>query len=162
MYQLTTDADLVIRLDDNTTIRKGHRWWDDYEAWLAAGNTPSAADGVSFADEQARKLDVICAAYELEFSAIKRQYPDSERESWPMQLAESVALQADPGADAPFLEALVLARGMNETKTELATKVRAKHASYSAISASMTGRRHALERKVLAASTLEQIQAINW
>lgn len=49
MYQLTETADQVIRLDDNANIPRGHRWWDDYEAWLAAGNTPEPWPGQSFA-----------------------------------------------------------------------------------------------------------------
>lgn len=39
----TTRADMVLRLVDRCYISKGHRWWDDYEAWLARGNTPQAA-----------------------------------------------------------------------------------------------------------------------
>jgi len=39
MYQLT-DTDSVLRLSDNTVIPPGHRWYDEYLAWLAAGNEP--------------------------------------------------------------------------------------------------------------------------
>ncbi|WP_455923259.1 hypothetical protein [Pseudomonas putida] len=42
-YKLSAAPDQVI-MDGNTVIPKGHRWWDDYEAWLAAGNTPEPAD----------------------------------------------------------------------------------------------------------------------
>jgi hypothetical protein len=44
MYQLTNDPDLVLRHNDDgtvTTIPKGHRFWDGYQAWLGAGNTPA-------------------------------------------------------------------------------------------------------------------------
>lgn len=41
MYLLTDNPDIVIRIDDNTTIPRGHRWWNDYEAWVAEGNTPT-------------------------------------------------------------------------------------------------------------------------
>ncbi len=43
MYRLTEDPDTVIRLEDGTSIPRGHHWWDDYEEWLAAGNTPEPA-----------------------------------------------------------------------------------------------------------------------
>ena len=43
MYQLTDNPDVVIRLEDGTSIPRGHRWWDEYEDWLAAGNTPEPA-----------------------------------------------------------------------------------------------------------------------
>lgn len=43
MYQLTESADVVIRIEDGASIPRGHRWWDDYEEWLAAGNMPEPA-----------------------------------------------------------------------------------------------------------------------
>ena len=52
-YQLTKDQDVVIRLDDNTSIPNGHRWWDDYEAWCAAGNTPEPLPHPTLADAAA-------------------------------------------------------------------------------------------------------------
>lgn len=39
-YQLTEFSDIVIRLPDNCTVSMGHRFWDEYQAWLALGNTP--------------------------------------------------------------------------------------------------------------------------
>lgn len=41
MYALTQSPDEVTRLQDGAIIPRGHRWWDEYELWLAAGNTPS-------------------------------------------------------------------------------------------------------------------------
>lgn len=43
MYKLTEDPNIVIRLSDGASIPKGHRFWDEYEEWLAAGNTPDPA-----------------------------------------------------------------------------------------------------------------------
>lgn len=43
MYQLTDNPDIVIRLEDGASIPRGHRWWDEYEAWCAAGNVPEPA-----------------------------------------------------------------------------------------------------------------------
>lgn len=40
MYQLTKDPGKVKRLSDGAEIPEGHRWYDDYLAWLAEGNTP--------------------------------------------------------------------------------------------------------------------------
>ncbi len=39
-YQLTSDPDVVL-LDGITVVPRGHRWWDDYQIWLAGGNTPA-------------------------------------------------------------------------------------------------------------------------
>jgi len=43
-YKLTTSPEVVIRLDDGASIPRGHRWWGDYEAWIAAGNVPDQVD----------------------------------------------------------------------------------------------------------------------
>lgn len=40
MYKLTQDSNVIHRLDDGAFIPRGHRWWDEYEAWCAAGGTP--------------------------------------------------------------------------------------------------------------------------
>jgi|SRR5476651_303227 len=42
MYQLTLDPNVVTNLDTNQIIPLGTRQWDDYQVWLAAGNTPQA------------------------------------------------------------------------------------------------------------------------
>ncbi|MDH4566192.1 hypothetical protein E8E95_05825 [Pseudomonas sp. BN414] len=108
------------------------------------------------------QLATINLAYEAEFVAIKQQYPDAERESWPIQLSEAAALAEDAQAPAPFLDALLLARGFGETRAELAAKVQAKNQAYSVVSASLTGKRHNLERQVQNAETLEQVAGISW
>ena len=42
-YQLTNDPDTVLRLSDGATVPNGHRFWVDYEKWLAAGGKPEPA-----------------------------------------------------------------------------------------------------------------------
>lgn len=42
-YQLTTDPDTVIRLSDGATVPLHHRFWDEYQQWLAGGGTPLPA-----------------------------------------------------------------------------------------------------------------------
>lgn len=48
MYQLTENPDLVLCLDAGASIPRGHRWWDEFEAWCAAGNTPRPVPGPTF------------------------------------------------------------------------------------------------------------------
>src|SRR5260363_17411 len=44
-HRLTPDPDVMIRLaPDWAVIPRGHRWWDDYEAWLREGHTPEPAE----------------------------------------------------------------------------------------------------------------------
>jgi hypothetical protein len=42
-YRLTINPDVVVRTSDGTAIPLGHRWWDDYQSWLASGNLPDPA-----------------------------------------------------------------------------------------------------------------------
>ncbi|MCY1300051.1 hypothetical protein D9M70_496090 [compost metagenome] len=46
MYRLTDTQDAVIRIADGALIPIGHRFWIDYQAWLAAGNTPEPAQPI--------------------------------------------------------------------------------------------------------------------
>lgn len=43
MYQLTNDPDFILRVDNDSKIPRGHRLWEEYEAWVAQGNTPAPA-----------------------------------------------------------------------------------------------------------------------
>ncbi|MCO8313284.1 phage tail assembly chaperone [Pseudomonas mandelii] len=42
-YQLTEDPDTVIRLPDRATVPLHHRFWDEYQQWLASGGVPLPA-----------------------------------------------------------------------------------------------------------------------
>lgn len=53
LYQLMQDQDQIIRLSDGATIPRGHRWWDEYEAWVAAGNIPDPLPAPTFAQATA-------------------------------------------------------------------------------------------------------------
>jgi hypothetical protein len=39
-YKLTNSPDLIIDQENNRCIPRGHRLWEEYEEWLAEGNTP--------------------------------------------------------------------------------------------------------------------------
>jgi hypothetical protein len=40
MYRLTDSPDTILRTTDHAMIPRGHRWWEEYEEWLAEGNAP--------------------------------------------------------------------------------------------------------------------------
>ena len=74
MYRLTERPDMVLRVEDGTQIPAGHRWWDEYQAWLAEGNTPEPV-----AAESARQVQVrLTAALNSHLNAVagERSYDD--------------------------------------------------------------------------------------
>ncbi|POA99723.1 phage tail protein [Chromobacterium sinusclupearum] len=46
MYRLTDQADVIVRIADGAHIPRGHRFWNEYEAWLAQGNAPQPKESL--------------------------------------------------------------------------------------------------------------------
>ena len=44
MYQLTKNEDVILHVESGAHIPRGHRFWDDYEQWLADGGVPLDKD----------------------------------------------------------------------------------------------------------------------
>lgn len=61
MYQITSSPDIVIRKSDMACIPRGHRWWNDYEAWVVAGNTAAPAPDTRAADARAQRDALLSA-----------------------------------------------------------------------------------------------------
>lgn len=99
----------------------------------------------------------INAIFQSHMAAIADGYPMHERESWPVQLEEAKALQADPEATTPWLDACAAARGLD--KAELAARVLAKDAAYRLISGTLSGIRQRHEDAIAKLETVEQAQA---
>ena len=78
MFRLTNDPDVVILADNDIhrTIPRGHRYWQDYEEWLAAGNVPAPAatfdelKAQKVADIQKEFLDSLAHGVEVSSEAI--------------------------------------------------------------------------------------------
>lgn len=51
---------MVVRISDNASIPRGHRWWDEYEAWCDAGNV---------AEPLVKSLDQLIAETKARLSA---------------------------------------------------------------------------------------------
>ena len=66
------------------------------------------------------KLAEIMQNYGDAFASIKKVYPAAEREGWPEQKAEALALMDNHAAPTPVLSTLVVERGKGETVAQLA------------------------------------------
>jgi len=102
----------------------------------------------------------INGAFDAAMNTLIGSYPEREISSWPQQEKEARAYLADPAAVTPLLDALSTARGV--TKDALAQKIVAKADAFAAAAGALIGKRQALEDKINAATTIEELEAIKW
>ncbi len=137
----------------------------EYRAWLAAGGVPLPAELRPAAEIAAGLRQALAAEYRRRIQVIAAGYPLSERESWPVQTEEARALEADPEAATPWIDAAALARGLD--RLVLAERIRAKDDAYRQVHGLLTGTRQRIEDQIDAvaedALALSQIDvAVGW
>lgn len=156
MYQ-ATDGDFVYNTVTGDFINPQN---PDYLAWLAAGNTLTPLPA---SYRIAKKKAAISGAAEMEISAIKSGYPESEVLSWSKQETEARAYLANNAAAVPLLDAMSGARAMS--KAELAARIVAKSDAFAVLSGAVIGKRQKLEDQIDALgnnATQQQLDAIQW
>lgn len=92
----------------------------------------------------------LAAEYDGRIQVIAAGYPLSERESWPVQTEEARALEADPAAATPWIDAAALARGLD--RLVLAKRIREKDDKYRQVHGLLTGTRQRIEDQIDAAA----------
>lgn len=107
---------------------------------------------------KAAKLAEINAAADRAISKLTATYPDREIATFDKQEAEARAYSADPTAPTPLLSALSQARGVE--LPELVRRVIAKADAFAVASGSIIGQRQALEDRLNACATLEEVEAL--
>ncbi|MDR0280159.1 MAG: hypothetical protein LBJ37_19980 [Paucimonas sp.] len=118
----------------------------EYRAWLAAGGVPLAAELRPAAEIAAGLRQALAAEYRRRIQVIAAGYPLSERESWPVQTEEARALEADPEAATPWVDAAALARGLD--RLVLAQRIREKDDKYRQVHGLLTGTRQRIEDQI--------------
>ena len=160
-YQiLTADGSIV-----GCTMPNGMQWSgttsdSQYQAWLAAGNTPTPFPAPTLAQAQATQIAAVHAAAQAALQTVIAGYPDLEVATWPQQYAEALTYTASSSAATPMLSAIATASG--QTVASLAAGVIAKATAYQAASGATVGRRIALSAQIQAATTVAAVLAINW
>lgn len=149
MYRLTDEPSCVIRLEDGACVPEGHRWWAEYQAWLAAGNSPEPAPRPDEAEALKVRLIDNNSSYSAATSAITADYPQLEKDTWPTQDKESKAWVADPaGALTPWIDRAAATRGI--ARDEYLRRTLAKAWQFEVISAYLTGTRQKYEDQIKA------------
>lgn len=110
------------------------------------------------AQAKADKLAEINAACQSTLEALTPTYPERELTTFDKQESEARAYLADPAASTPFLSALAAARGIE--LADLVQRVIAKADAFTSASGYIIGQRQALEDRLDAAETLEDVRAV--
>ena len=109
-------------------------------------------------EAKAAKLTEINAAADRAIATLTATYPDREIATFDKQEAEARAYTADPTAPTPLLSALSKARGV--PLDELARRVLVKADAFAVASGSIIGQRQALEDRLDACTTVEEVEAL--
>ncbi|WP_066854364.1 hypothetical protein [Halodesulfovibrio spirochaetisodalis] len=104
------------------------------------------------------KQSEITTAHDAFLKERSAEYSDMERQTWDMQRVEAEALIADAKASARLVRAIAATRGMDVL--ELAKRIDANAKNWTAIAGNVTGQRLALQDRVTAAKTPEEVVAI--
>ena len=107
---------------------------------------------------KAAKLSEINKAADAAIATLTATYPDRELTTFDKQEAEARAYAADATASTPLLSALAEARGIS--LPDLVERVLAKADAFAVASGSIIGQRQALEDRLDACTTLEEVQGI--
>ena len=138
--------------------------WKDVNAYAEAHpecvteEQPYVPPVPTLEEVKAAKLAEINAAADRAISKLTATYPDREIATFDKQEAEARAYSADPTAPTPLLSALSQARGVE--LPELVRRVIAKADAFAVASGSIIGQRQALEDRLNACATLEEVEAL--
>lgn len=119
-----------------------------------------AEDDAKLESAKSLKMNEINESFSVAMTALVIKYPKYEIKSWPQQVKEAEAYNADPESLTPLLTAIAAERSI--TVAELVTKILANRDLYAASVGALIGRRHAAEDLVELAATEEDVLAILW
>ena len=167
MYARLED-NIVVEIIDYNTIE------DKFTPQFVAQCVPCGAstevgmvwDGETFAPVPGLSLDELRAAKQAEIrdkadvvlKARAAEYPDMEMATWDQQYQEALAYTADSAAATPLLSAI--AQGRSMAVAELAARIINNRAAWVAASGAIVGQRLAYQYALDAATTAEEIEAI--
>lgn len=138
--------------------------WADVDAYAEAHpemvteERPYTPPVPTLEQTKAAKLSEINKAADAAIATLTATYPDREISTFDKQESEARAYAADPTASTPLLSALAQARGIS--LPDLVERVLAKADAFAVASGFIIGQRQALEDRLDACTTLEEVQGI--
>jgi len=164
MYKLTENPDIIIRLADGVSISRGHRWFTEYEEWLAGGNIPGPADTPSLADFRV----TACIAIDLAAGATRQKYITTtagQEATYTEKARQCEVYKAAgyPAAPDPVAHAYVIAeknaKGGSTTYQQACDAILAERDQWSVLGAKIEEARRKAKIAVNAATTTDAVEA---
>ncbi len=144
------------RLIEGTPEQRDGKWW---QTWTLEPVTHTAEEEAQrLADAKSTKLSEINTVTDATIAVLTETYPDREIATFDKQESEARAYVADPMSSTPFLSALAVARGI--PLSDLVRRVITKADAFAVASGSIIGQRQALEDRLDACTTVEEVQGI--
>ena len=144
------------RLIEGTPEQREGKWWQTWEL-ESVTHTPEE-EAERLADAKSTKLSEINTVTDATIAVLTETYPDREIATFDKQESEARAYVADAMTSTPFLSALAQARGIS--LADLVGRVLAKANAFAVASGSIIGQRQALEDRLDACTTVEEVQGI--
>ena len=147
---------LPYHVPDNEEFHTLHAELTDFQKTHPECFSPEP--GPTLDEAKAAKLSEINAAADRAIGTLTATYPDREISTFDKQESEARAYAADPTASTPLLSALATTRGI--PLPDLVERVLAKADAFAVASGSIIGQRQALEDRLDACTTMEEVQGI--
>lgn len=144
------------RLVEGTPEQREGKW---YQTWVLESVTHTPEEEAErLAEAKSTKLSEINTVTDATIATLTATYPDRELATFDKQESEARAYAADATASTPFLSALAVARGI--PLSDLVRRVITKADDFAVASGSIIGQRQALEDRLDACTTVEDVQGI--
>ena len=144
------------RLTEGTPEQREGKW---YQTWVLESVTHTPEEEAErLADAKSTKLSEINTVTDAAIAVLTETYPDREIATFDKQESEARAYVADPMSSTPFLSALAVARGI--PLSDLVRRVITKADAFAVASGSIIGQRQALDDRLDACTTVEEVQGI--
>lgn len=137
-----------------------HVWDSRQQQWQPDADKKAQADAAALAEGKTAKLSDLTAAAQACIDQVSGadKLPAAEVQSWALQAMEAKAWAADHNAATPILDTIAAARGVPADM--LKQRALDKAVKYEYLCAAVIGQRQALQTRIEAAKTLDDLNMV--